>query len=264
MKQISLVILLFQLALSVFGQHWNLMQTIKASCFTVKVDQLGSIYGIKRGEIIKWDKNGQLLTRYSNKLIGEDIQLDVTNPLKVILFSPDQMRLVFLDSRLGELREEINLFKEGFEQIALAATSHSNGLWVYDPINFILVRYDQNLVKERTSLNLAQMLRLNLYPTALIEVNNKLYLSDPEHGVFVFDVFGNYLKKIPIKGINQLTITDDRLFFLDQQKIKALNLIDFNEELVNIELRNHLAYDISHNRIVLVEADKLLIFNSGQ
>jgi hypothetical protein len=256
--------LIVQATLTGYTQTWSLNNTIKASCFSVKVDQLGSIYGIRKGEIIKWDKNGELLTRYSNKLIGEDIQLDVTNPMKVILFSPEQMRLVFLDSRLGELREEINLFKEGFEQISLAATSHSNGLWVYDPINFILVRYDQYLVRERTSLNLAQMLRLNLYPTALIEVNNKVYLSDPEHGIFVFDIFGNYLKKIPIKGINQLSIADDRLFYVDQQKIKALNLIDFNDELVEIAIENHIAYDIGHNVIVLVEAGKLLIFNSGQ
>jgi hypothetical protein len=258
MKRI-LMLTVWLLPLMVMGQEWTVVQEIKEKCLQVRIDQLGSAYGIRNGEIVKWDKGGQEWTRYSNKLIGSDLQLDVTNPMKVLLFSPDQMRLIFLDSRLGELREEVNLFREGYEQVSLAATSHSNGFWLYDPINFQLIRYDQYFKKERTSLNLAQILRLEFFPTALIEVDNTVYLSDPAHGIYVFDVFGNYIKRIPIKGVEQMMVADKRIFFRQEGQLKALQLLSLDIEQVDVDLLPQDAIDVSKNRMVIARNGAVLI-----
>ena len=83
---------------------WKVDQTISISAERAILDQLNNVYVLRKGEVIKLDAKGKELSRYSNKLIGEDVLLDVTNPLKVLLYSPEQMRLITLDSRFGEMR----------------------------------------------------------------------------------------------------------------------------------------------------------------
>ncbi len=239
---------------------WSQYKVLEGPVTKVKTDQLNSIYAVRNGEIIKYDAQGKMLTRYSNKLIGDGVKLDVTNPMKVILYSEDQMRLIFLDSRLGELREEINLFNQGYEQISLAATSHSNGFWLYDPINFKLIRFDQYFKKERESLNIAQLLRVEFYPTDMIEIENKVYLTDPKNGIYVFDVYGNYIKRIPLKGVNELHITDQRIFFERGGKLFGLNLIDQSEEIVQLESAVTADFDLNRTMLCLVSPKGIIIY----
>ena len=35
------------------------------------------------------------------------------------------------------------------------------------------------------------------------QYNNRLYLNEPESGIYVFDHFGTYIKKIPIHGLEE-------------------------------------------------------------
>lgn len=240
--------------------QWQAHRELEIKAQRTLIDQLNSLYVVRQGEIVKFDAEGEEVARYSNKLIGEDILLDVTNPMKVILYSPDQMRLIFLDSRLGEMQEQINLFSVGYEQISLAATSHSNGVWLYDPIHFILIRMDQNMEEERRSLNLAQMLRLEFFPTSLVEVNNRVYLSDPQHGVFVFDIFGNFMRKIPIKDIDHLVVSDSHLFYVKGGVIYALHLRDSSEEEVKVEWPEGAFFDVNRNRIVFTAPSRVIIY----
>lgn len=242
------------------AQAWEVVQQLDVQVQRTYIDQLNSLYLVRQGEILKLDPGGRELARYSNKLIGEEVMLDVTNPMKVILYSPQQMQLAFLDSRLAELREQINLVSAGYEQISLAATSHSNGVWLYDPINFQMIRLNQNLEEERRSLNLGQMLRLELNPTDLVELNNKVYLTDPEHGVFVFDVFANFIRRIPLTGIKYLVISDDRLFYYKGSVIYALNLADSSEEELKIEVPGSPFFDVNRNRVVVTQPGAVISY----
>ncbi|GAB5539725.1 MAG: hypothetical protein Salg2KO_18280 [Salibacteraceae bacterium] len=242
--------------------EWKLAYSLPLKMTQCKLDQINNIYCVKNGELIKYDSFGKELSRFSDKLIGDDVHIDVTNPMKVLVYSPDQMTLITLDSRLGEMNERINFFKEGFEQITLAATSHSNGMWVYDPINFQIIRLGERLAEDRRSLNLAQLLRVKLFPTDLIEINNRVFLTDPEHGVFLFDVFGNYIKKIPILGVEHLMVSDDRLFFIEGGSLKAMRVKDSSIEEVEVRLKHTAFISINRNRISSVAPSQINIYQA--
>ncbi len=244
--------------------EWKLSQSIEGKASIVRTDALKNVYLIQKGVISKYDPQGHKLTQFSEKLIGDGILVDVTNPLKLLLFSPDQMKIIFLDSRLGELRDPVRLLEKGYEQVTLAATSHSNGFWIYDAINFEMVRYDQNLDMERKSANLAQLLRLEFYPNDMMEVNNRVYLNDPDHGVFVFDIFGNYLKRLPIKGIERLSIANDRLFYNRGNTMYATNLTTLNEEIVSIPYEEGQPFDIGKALAVTGSENGVNIFTAMQ
>ena len=135
-------------------------------------------------------------------------------------------------------------------------------MWLYDPIDFKLIRLNKSMDEERTSLNLAQLFKVNLYPTDLIEINNKVYMTDPNHGVFVFDNFGNYLRKIPIKGIRKVVISDDRLFYMNKESLRALNLLDSSEEIVTIEMNSKSYFSVNRNRIAITKKDGIIIYQA--
>jgi hypothetical protein len=242
--------------------EWKLAYSLPMKMNQAKLDQLNNIYTIHKGEVLKLDSYGKELNRYSNKLIGDDVHIDITNPMKVLLYSPDQMQLFTLDSRLGEMNETINFFRDGYEQISLVATSHSNGMWLYDPINFVLIRLDDKLNEDRRSLNIAQLLRLQLYPTDVIEVNDKVYLTDPAHGVFVFDIFGNYVKKVPIKGIEHLVINDGRMFFIEDQTLKTFRFVDSSIQEVPVDLGSVDFVWLNRNRIVSLNPKGINIYQA--
>lgn len=243
--------------------EWTNSSEISSKAQKCYLDPLNRSYLVRKGEVELRDEKNKILNIYSNKLIGQEIIIDPTNPLKILLFSPDQMQLWFLDSRLAELREPINLFQKGFEQISLAATSHSNGFWLYDPVNFQLIRFDQNSEEERRSLNLGQLLRIEMYPTSLIEESNKVYMSDPAQGIFVFDVYGNYLNRFPIKGVENLVIQNNRMFYKKGDELVAFHLITHQEEKVAIELGKTSFFDVNRSRIIGAEKNRVLIFTTS-
>ena len=243
--------------------EWSISSTINSKAQKCFLDPLNRSYLVRKGEVELRDEKNKVLNIYSNKLIGQEVIIDPTNPLKILLFSPDQMQLWFLDSRLAELREPINLFQKGFEQISLAATSHSNGFWLYDPVNFQLIRFDQNSEEERRSLNLGQLLRIEMFPTSLVEEGNKVYMSDPAQGVFVFDVYGNYLNRYPIKGVENLVIQNNRLFYKKGDDLLAFHLITHQEEKVSIELMKTQFFDVNRSRIIGAEKNRVLIFTTS-
>lgn len=241
---------------------WKQVHRIESGPQKCFVDQLNRVYLVKKGEIVLYDENFKQLSIYSNKLIGESIQVDVSNPLKVVIYSADQLRLIFLDSRLAELKEPINLFRMGYEQVSLCASSYNNGVWLYDPINFQLTRYDQNMEVMHKSLNLGQMLRLELNPTSMVERNNKLYMIDPEYGLLVFDVYANFINRYPMKDIENLVVNDGHLYFQKAGTVYALDLLDMHEEEVPLKFENIHFFDVNRSRIVAAEPNGLLIFTT--
>lgn len=263
MHRVLLIIALMWSTFSIAQSNWYPADSTYVKAQKCFIDPLNRIYAIRKGEIELRDAELKLLTKYSNKLIGEDILIDVSNPLKVLVYSPDQMKLIFLDSRLGELQDPINLMSKGFEQISLAATSYNNGFWLYDPINFQLIRFNQNYEEERRSLNIGQLLRKELYPADIIERNNKVYISDPNLGILVFDAYANYINTLPIKGIDHLVITNDKLLFQKKGMLHALDLKDYGEENLNLSLINNAFFDANRSRIIAHKKNHLIIFTTN-
>ena len=150
--------------------------------------------------------------------------------------------------------------QEGFEQISLAATSHSNGFWLFDPVNFRLIRYDQELKRSHESLNLAQIIQEEFHPTDMKEYMNRLYLVDSKIGVVVFDIYGNYVKRIPIQGIMKLRFADGRLVYRSTGGWEVFNLASSEIEQMKLNIEEVEDFDINRNSFLAKMGDQLFIF----
>lgn len=204
---------------------------IKQKGDIVSVDKLGKIYQVTDNAVLKYSENGKKIAHYSILNNGEISLIDTKNPLQSLVFFKQQQEAVILDNMLGEANK-VN-FANYFEWIDLACTSNrDNALWLYNISNQELIKTDVNLNVISKSSNLAQILSLDLYPSQLMEVNETVYLFDTKNGLILFDVFGNYKKKIMLKGAEKIFIDNNLVYYIANNEIYSYNLKSFNKEMV--------------------------------
>ena len=192
-----------------------------ASFFTT--DNLGNIYFVKEQSIQKHWANGNTENKYSDKVLGDITHIDASNPMRVLVFYRNTTNVVFLDNTLSR-HSVIELEQYGLEQAILACTSNNNGFWVYDQLSFQLVRLDQGMNVVQETGNLSQALRMQIQPNCLLEANNRIYLNDPGKGILVFDIFGTYLKTIPIKKLDSFQVSGEHLYYTQDNQLYRFDM----------------------------------------
>jgi hypothetical protein len=230
----------------------------KADGFTT--DILGNVYLRKGEELKKYNQDGKLLNPYSDKSLGRITSVDATNFLKLVLFYRDFSKIMFLDNMLAPSTEPIQLQKFQYEQATLAASSHNNGLWLYQQFEFQLVRLSQNLKKTHETPNLMQLLGHPINPNFLMEVNNVVYLNNPETGILLFDIYGTYSKTIAIKGLTEFQVIEDKIVYFKNGVLKSYHLKKLEEVEIPLPEVNPINVRIEKNRLYLLTKDACFIY----
>lgn len=207
-----------------FPKKWEIPQ----SSTLIAVDSLGKLYQVNEKSVIKYSSEGKEITRYSLYNTGSISSIDTRNALQTLLFFKDQQEIVLLDNMLGESRK-IQL-TDYFDWIDLACFSNrDNAFWFYSISAQSLIKTNKELEVLKKLDNISQLLNTDLNPTQLFEREEKVYLLDPKHGVFVFDIFGNYTKKIVLESPIKMEVQEDILYYLSNNSIKGYHLLTFDK-----------------------------------
>jgi hypothetical protein len=199
---------------------WKTLFTIKQKADFFTTDNIGNIYLVKNDELSKYNANGELQKKYSNKKLGKIFFVDASNALRILVYCKDFSVLVILDSQLSQNGENILLENLELEQSDLACTSFQNGIWLFNRQNNELVRLDEALTKVVGTGNLNALLTTELHPNFMIEHNGFLYLNNPTTGILVFDIYGTFYKIIPIKNLSGLQVRDLEIYYYDNKQLK--------------------------------------------
>jgi hypothetical protein len=222
----------------------------------MSIDKLGNIFTGKKDVLYKYSNQGKLLNSYSNKLLGNITTLDVNNPLRYLVYYQDIGQVVFLDNTLS-LHNEVVLEDHGFDQTTLACSSNNDAFWVYDAMEFRLLKLDEQVKIVQNSGNIIQLLGFQIKPNFILEANDKVYLNDPNHGIFVFDIYGSYIKKIPIKDLSKFQIVNKKLIYQIENNLYMLNLITLDEQTTTIDTL-HSNYAIAFNQQLYFQQEKMI------
>ncbi len=233
---------------------------IKYKSDWIKVDNVGNVYLVKGDEIIKFNAKGDLVKTYSNKKYGKISSLDVSNALRILVFYKDFSQIVILDSQLSENGENISLEDLGLEQCDLSCSSFNNGIWLYNRQNSELVRLTSDLKRTVSTGNLNAILETELHPNFIVENNGFVYLSNPQTGIFVFDIYGTFSKNIALKNLKEFTVDNNCIYFYQDKKIQS-----FDHKLLNtmsLELADSSANQvIAQNKFIYMHyADSVCVF----
>lgn len=243
------------------NKSWKRIWATAATGNQIYTDHLGDIYIVRGDQLSKYKSNGAFFRAYSNKNLGEITSVDAANPLKIIVFYRDFSRVVFLDNTITDNGEPVKLDEFNMEQASLVCWSYDNGIWIYDPIRFSLTRINQQLKIQNEILNLNQILGFPLQPVWMIEADNYLFISVPDHGILQFDIFGTYMRTLQTRNVKKFDVGGESIVYTDtEDRLHLYQIKTSTEDTVTLPLKNIKDFAIDKNRMILLTQDSLYSF----
>jgi hypothetical protein len=233
MKKILVFFLLVSTACFSQGKY-RLLSAFAADADFFTTDNQGNIYVVKKDQLIKYNREGKQLYKYSNKKYGDITFVDASNMLKVLVYCRDFSQVVFLDNTLSLNGEPVSFDKIGLQQVALVCSSFNNGLWIYNQQNFSLAQLNTSYETIHHVDNLNSVLNMELQPDCITEHDNRIYMNNPATGILIFDIYGTYYKTVPVKNVKAFQVIGDWIYYMRDQRIKAYNIKTTEESEFNV------------------------------
>ncbi len=200
----------------------------------VEIDNLQNIYILTSDDkILRYDLELNKKYEYNNGSIGDIVSIDATNPQKILCFIADFNRILILDNTLAEIKT-LDLSTTQFLDITAVARSNDNKIWIFDPINQVIVKIDNLGNAQFKSNRLSDYNLDNVNPTIIREKENKVAVVDEVLGILIFDNFGQFLKLIPETNVEYIQIFGDYIFYSQGEKFYQYHIKRYEKE--NIEL----------------------------
>lgn len=211
---ISLICLLLPVySMAQADTTFRLIRTVKGDIIDFTVDNLDNIYVLNsRNQVKKFNASGDSVAAYNDiKKFGQATLIDVSNPLKVLLYYRDFATVVMLDRFLNPVNS-IDLRKQNILQAKAVGQSYDNKIWVYDELENKLkkVGEDGKLIQETPDFRL--LLGAAPSPIKIFDENRYVYVYDSIYGVYVFDYFGALKNNIMIDHWQNFKVAGKYIF----------------------------------------------------
>lgn len=152
-------------------------------------DNLGNVYRITASNTVeKYAPNGRMLSQFSSNRLGQASSIDVSNPMKTLIWYADFKTVLFLDRSLTALGE-LNLLQAGFPEVRTVASARDGNIWIYDEALFRLRKVTPAGDQLFESVNLGQLNPFRLAITWMEESDTRLFAAEAQNGIMVFDAF---------------------------------------------------------------------------
>lgn len=228
----------------------------------IDADNLGNVYLVDNAEILKYDSKGELKYRFSDAMLGQITSIDVTNPLRIMLFYQESNALLFLNQQLAIINDVIYLSDFSNAEGSLACSSAESGFWIFDELTRSLLYFDKNNTMIKQSVNLAGYLHHEV-PIQLSEQNQKLYLQT-ETKVYVFDVYGNFLKSYHLGSIFKIQATKNELCYFTNGKLICYNVFNFSDTIINASVNEPCKQIVSYKNLIVELTEDGVWINTAQ
>ena len=266
MKRNLYILLIYFIALPGFSQSdtsFQLLKVLKGDIVNFTVDNLDNIYILNsRNQIKKYNANGDSVAIFNDvKKFGKATLVDVSNPLKVVLYYKDFATVVMLDRFLSVLNT-IDLRKQNIFQARAIAQSYDNKIWVFDELENKLKKIDEDgkLLQETPDFRL--LFDRAVMPTKIFDENKYVYLYDSLRGINVFDYYGALKNNIIITGWQNFKVTGKYIFGSKADTLYRYDISNFmyDEWTMPEELIKSKAFNFTSSRLYALKKDSVEIY----
>jgi hypothetical protein len=246
---------------NLYAQEYSLIAKIDTVAKIATVDNLGNLFVVTpKNELLKFNPNGKFLWNYTNKSYGEITQLDVTDPLRVILYYPAYQQVVVLNNNLSEISKYT--FNQNPDlQISLIASANNNGFWAYDQINRELRKLTNYFVDDLKSGNIYQRNGFDMQANFMFTDDQQIYINDTTAGVRIFDKYGNFVKTAVVYPKTDFNVEGNEIYFTKENKLMRYNYQTF--DLQQIPLPEKAAFNnaiLRFNRLIILREKDLTLW----
>lgn len=187
------------------------------------IDPLGNCYYRVKDDIIKADRSGRELTRYSRRDMGTPTSFDVSNPLRILVFYAPFAKIRILDNNLID-QSEIDLRSMSILQPKVIAGTPDQGIWIFEEITGTLLKLDTRLKSAAISVDLNQLLGRRPQPDLLLANQRWMILRDNGE-ILIFDQFGTRTRSFQIPAHSRILQLDgDNLYYEENGKVWSHSL----------------------------------------
>ena len=217
----------------------------------VEIDNLQNIYILTTdNKILRYDSDLNKKYEYNNGSIGDIVSIDATNPQKILCFIADFNRILILDNTLAEIKT-LDLSTTEFLDVTAVARSNDNRIWIFDPINQVLVKIDNLGEAQFTSNRLSDYNLGSVNPTIIREKENKVAMVDEDLGILVFDNFGQFLKMIPETDVDYIQIFGDYIFYSQYGLFYQYHTKRFEKKPITIDDKGFIKFKMTKDYVYL-------------
>lgn len=250
------LIFLFATNYSIKAQNFKLIAKIDTVASLAAVDNFGNLFLVTpQNEVMKFSAEGKFLWNYTNNAFGDINQIDVSDPLRVILYYPAFQQLVVLNNNLNEIIK-FNFTSNPNQLITLVASANNNGYWVYDAVNREIKKLSNNFNEDLNTGNIYQRDGLNPQSNFMFNNDQYLFMNDVGNGVQIFDRFGNFYKTAVINSKKHFDVTGNEIFYLENKTLHSYNFITFENKIISTPTQSNITDMILHNQQLIILTGK--------
>ncbi len=231
------MMMILLLSLKVNAQEYQFIAKIDTAAKIVNLDNLGNLFVVTpKNEVLKFNPQGKFLWNYTNKTFGEVSQIDVTDPLRVILYYEGYQQIVVLNNNLSEI-SKFTFNQNPNQQITLVASANNNGFWVYDQLNRELRKLTNNFIDDLKSGNIYQRNGFDMQANFMLTDDQYIYINDAKEGVRIFDRFGNFFKTAVVYPKNNFEVNDDEIYFMKDSALMKYNINTYQLSKIDLPIK---------------------------
>jgi len=243
---------------------FRFVKTISGDIISFTVDNLDNIYLLSStNQVKKLNANGDSVAIFNDvKKFGQASLIDVSNPLKVLLYYRDFATIVVLD-RFLNVRNIIDLRKQDILQARAIGQSYDNKIWLYDEVENKLKKIDEDGKLLLETPDFRQLFGQAPMPQKIFDQDQYVYLYDSSQAVFVFDYYGALKNKILINGWQNFKVAGKYIFGSGNSKLFRYNILTFrvDEWKMPAELYKTQSFNFSSSRLYALKKDSIEIYS---
>ena len=228
------------------------------------VDNLGNLYVVTlTGQLKKMGPEGDSLAVFNNvRQFGKLSLIDVSNPLKVLLYYRDFGTVVVLD-RFLNTRATIDLRKLNLFQVKAIGLSYDNNIWVFDELESMLKRVGEDGRILYQSADMRMLVDSTPSPQFIADQDRQVYLYDSLKGVYQFDYYGAFRNRIRLTGWTDFTVIGNALYGRDAGMLYKYETGSLNLQQYRIPpfMRNAKKIKITPGNLYLLQDNRLDIYS---
>lgn len=228
----------------------------------VTADPFGNLYSIRENTVSKFNEKGVKTAEFTDRSILRFSSADVSDPLKILLFSKESGEIKRVDNQLSLQGNTLNLHNHGLVSPTLACNSYENGCWVFDQTLFEFIRFNhQGNIDQRTG----SLLNLTHHPpviTQLAEHDRFLYATIQNFGVWKFDRYGNFAGRIQLApGFINCWILQNRMAYTLNDSLIFYDPARNVTRGIEIPVKNPAAIQLEGNKLLISVPDTLFVYH---
>jgi len=239
------------------------VKKITGNISAFSVDNLDNIYILNSSnQLKKINAHGDSVAVFNDiKKFGRATLVDVSNPLKILLYYSDFTTIVVLD-RLLNLRNSIDLRKYNILQVKAIGQSYDNNTWLYDELDNKLKKLDEEGKVLLETPDFRLLLGHAISPVKIFDENKLVYLYDTTYGVYVFDYYGALKNNIMIQKWQNLKVIGPYIYGSRSDTIFRYEIKTFllDEWKMPAALLNCRSFSFTSTHLYALKEDALEIY----